>query len=156
MERPAQRRGTNLQLPFASLFQLETREARLPHDTYSSPASWRPLWTLAGLLALGVGIVGIFLPVLPTTPLVLLAAFCFSKGSPMLRRWITGHRTFGPMIADWEATGAIPRMVKYTACGVMLVTFLVCLAMGLPVWVLMAQGTLMLIGAAFVLTRPDR
>lgn len=156
MERPAQRRGTNLQLKFASLFQPETREKPLPHDMYSSHASLRPIWTLAGLLALGVGIVGIFLPVLPTTPLVLLAAFCFSKGSPMLRRWIIRHRTFGPMIADWEATGAIPRMIKYTACGVMSVTFLICLAMGLPVWVLVAQGTLMLVGAAYVLTRPDR
>ncbi|MEC7257498.1 MAG: YbaN family protein, partial [Pseudomonadota bacterium] len=66
----------------------------------------RPLWTLAGLLSLAVGILGIFLPVLPTTPLVLLAAFCFGKGSPRLRAWILEHRRFGPMIADWEATGA--------------------------------------------------
>ena len=117
---------------------------------------FRPLWALAGLVSLALGIIGIFLPVLPTTPLVLLAAFCFGRGSPVLRRWLDNHRTFGPMIADWEATGAIPRPVKLTACGVMAATFTVCLFLGLPVWVLVAQGTLMGIGAAYVLSRPDR
>lgn len=121
-----------------------------------SEAHWRPLWTVAGLVVLALGIIGIFLPVLPTTPLVLLAAFCFGKGSPRLRRWIIDHAHFGPMIEDWEATGAIPRKIKFWACFVMSVTFVVCLFLGLPVWVLVAQGSLMSIGAAYVLTRPDR
>lgn len=116
----------------------------------------RPLWTLAGLLSLALGILGIFLPVLPTTPLVLLAAFCFGKGSPRLRAWILGHRRFGPMIADWEATGAIPRRVKIAACSVMAATFALSWAMGVPGRALIAQGLLMGIGAAYVLTRPDR
>lgn len=124
-------------------------------DPPQTAAGWRPLWALAGLAALGLGIVGIFLPVLPTTPLILLAAFCFSKGSPTLRRWITGHATFGPMISDWESTGAIPRKVKLWAVTVMALTFLFCLAIGLPAWVLIAQAVLMGAGAAFVLTRPD-
>lgn len=124
--------------------------------TVQPATGWRPLWAAAGLLALGLGIIGIFLPVLPTTPLVLLAAFCFGKGSPQLRRWIVAHRTFGPMILDWEATGAIPRRIKIWACTVMAVTFAVCVAMHLPVRVLIAQGVLMSIGAAYVLTRPDR
>ncbi len=128
----------------------------MTNDPSSSVAGWRPLWALAGIVALGLGIVGIFLPVLPTTPLVLLAAFCFGKGSPQLRRWITAHRTFGPMIDDWETTGAIPRKVKISACGIMAVTFAVCVIIALPVWVLVAQGTLMSVGAAYVLTRPDR
>lgn len=114
------------------------------------------LWEAAGIVVLGLAIVGIFLPVLPTTPLVLLAAFCFGKGSPRLRAWIIDHAHFGPMIEDWEATGAIPRKVKIWACSIMALTFGVCLFLGLPVWVLVAQGSLMGIGAAYVLTRPDR
>ncbi len=122
----------------------------------SGPLRLRPLWALAGLISLATGVVGIFLPILPTVPLVLLAAFCFGKGSPRLRRWIIQHSTFGPMIEDWETTGAIPRHIKMSACGVMGATFLVCVYVGLPLWVLICQGSLMTLGAAYVLTRPDR
>lgn len=125
-------------------------------DPDTAPVRLKPLWTAAGGLSLGLGVIGIFLPVLPTTPLVLLAAFCFGKGSPRLRAWILAHRSFGPMIADWEATGAIPRRVKLWACAVMGVTFLASAVLGAPSHVLWAQGVLMGIGAAYVLTRPDR
>ena len=90
-----------------------------PSSEPKGAAQTRPLWAAAGLLSLGLGLVGIFLPVLPTTPLVILAAFCFTRGSPRLRNWITGHGTFGPIIEDWEATGAIPQRVKFWACTVM-------------------------------------
>lgn len=116
----------------------------------------RHAWTLAGLLALALGVVGIFLPVLPTTPLVILAAFCFGKGSPRLRAWLMGHRRFGPAIADWEATGAIPRRVKLWACSVMAITFGLSWALGVPGRVLAVQALAMGIGAAYVLSRPDR
>ena len=67
-------------------------------------ALWqRVLWSLAGTLALATGIVGIFLPLLPTTPFVLLAAFCFSRGSARLEAWLLAHPRWGP--ADC-ATGA--------------------------------------------------
>lgn len=125
------------------------------HQT--APAQrFRLFWTVGGVLSLALGIIGIFLPLLPTTPLVLLAAFCFGKGSPRLRAWIVGHRRFGPMIADWEATGAIPRKVKVWACSVMAVTFAASAAFGVPGRALIAQGLLMGIGAAYVLSRPDR
>lgn len=114
------------------------------------------LWTIAGILVLALGIIGIFLPVLPTTPFVIVAAFCFSKGSPRLRRWLVTHRIFGPMILDWEATGAIPRGVKYMACTMMAGSLLICWLIGLPAKVLIPQAVLMGLGAAYVLTRPDR
>lgn len=116
----------------------------------------RPLWTLAGILSLALGIIGIALPVLPTTPFVLLAALCFGKGSPRLRAWLLSHRRFGPMITDWETTGAIPRRVKLWACAMMALGFAFCAAIGVPGRVLIAQALLMGIGAAYVLTRPDR
>ncbi len=55
-----------------------------------------------GFLFLGLGFIGIFLPLLPTTPFVLLAAGCFAKSSERWYRWLLANRTFGPMIRNWE------------------------------------------------------
>ena len=113
------------------------------------------LWTLAGLASLGVGIVGIVLPLLPTTPLVLLSAFCFGKGSPRLRAWIHDHAHFGPMIADWRERGAITRRAKVAAITAMVATLAISMALGLAP-VLIAIQALCLAGAGtFILTRPD-
>jgi uncharacterized membrane protein YbaN (DUF454 family) len=74
---------------------------------------------LAGLAALATGVIGLFVPLLPTTPLVLLAAFCFSRSSPRLERWLLEHRRFGPMIIDWRTHRAIPLRAKQTAWAMM-------------------------------------
>jgi len=75
----------------------------------------RALWLGAGALALATGVIGIFLPLLPTTPLVLLAAFCFSRGCARCERWLLAHPRLGPMVRDWRATRAIPLRAKQTA-----------------------------------------
>jgi uncharacterized membrane protein YbaN (DUF454 family) len=68
----------------------------------------------AGWLSLTVGAIGIFLPVLPTTPFAILAAFFFSKGSPRLHRWLLDSR-MGPYIRDWRDRRVIPLRAKLTA-----------------------------------------
>jgi uncharacterized membrane protein YbaN (DUF454 family) len=73
------------------------------------------LWTAAGCLALALGIVGAFLPLLPTTPLVLLAAWCFSKGSARFERWLLAHPRFGPVVQGWRAHRVVPRRAKVLA-----------------------------------------
>lgn len=113
------------------------------------------LWTLAGLASLGVGIVGILLPLLPTTPLVLLSAFCFGKGSPRLQAWILDHAHFGPMIADWRENGAIPPRAKRLAVVAMAAAFGISLALGLAPWLLGVQAVCLGGAATFVLTRPS-
>ena len=75
----------------------------------------RGLWTGAGALALVLGLVGIFVPLLPTTPFVLLASFCFVRGSPALHAKLLANRRFGPAIRDWEAGRGIPRRAKRLA-----------------------------------------
>ena len=66
-------------------------------------------------LAIALGALGVVLPLLPTTPFILLAAFCFQKGSDRLHRWLMEHPRFGPLIADWRERGAIPRKAKRNA-----------------------------------------
>jgi uncharacterized protein len=73
------------------------------------------LYITVGWLFLGLGFIGIFLPLLPTTPFVLLAAFCFSRGSTTLHRWLLEQKTFGPMIRDWNQHGIIRLRVKWTS-----------------------------------------
>lgn len=113
------------------------------------------LWTIAGLCALGLGILGIPLPVLPTTPFVLLAAFCFSKGSPRLRHWLITHPRFGQAIADWETKGAIPRRAKWMAGLLMLASLGIALALQLSIVVIALQAFCLACAAAYVLSRPD-
>ncbi|MBI5258043.1 MAG: YbaN family protein [Burkholderiales bacterium] len=72
----------------------------------------RVLWLLAGVASLVTGIVGIFLPLLPTTPFVLLAAFCFTRSSMRCERWLLNHPRFGPMVRDWRANHAVPLRAK--------------------------------------------
>jgi uncharacterized protein len=83
------------------------------------PAWQRVLWLLAGGSSLLLGFVGIFLPLLPTTPFVLLAAFCFSRGSQRCEAWLLNHPRLGPLIRDWRATRAIPLRAKQIAIAMM-------------------------------------
>ena len=83
------------------------------------PMWQRLLWLAAGALSLVAGVVGIFLPLLPTTPFVLLAAFCFSRGSTRCERWLVEHPRFGPMVRQWRAQRAIPLRAKQLAWTMM-------------------------------------
>ena len=67
-------------------------------------------WFFVGLAALGV-----FLPVLPTTPFLLLASSCFLKSSPRWQQWLLNSRLFGPFLRDWEEHRAVRRPVKALA-----------------------------------------
>lgn len=115
----------------------------------------RIFWLMAGFFFTGLGIVGALLPVLPTTVFLLVATACFARSSPRLHGWLIGHPTFGPPIRNWQEHGAISRTSKRLAIGTMVVVFGLSVAFGLSRAALIGQGTLMLVGAAFILTRPD-
>jgi uncharacterized membrane protein YbaN (DUF454 family) len=84
-----------------------------------SPSWLRAAWLLAGALALATGVVGIFLPLLPTTPFVLLAAFCFARGHPRWEAWLLAHPRFGPLVRNWRERHAIPLRAKQLAWTMM-------------------------------------
>lgn len=115
----------------------------------------RWLWLLLAYVALALGIIGIFLPGLPTTPFVLLAAFAAARGSRQLHDWLLAHRVFGPMIRDWQATGAVSRKAKWWAVG----TMALCAAiffLTAPKWWMAAIGTgIMAITGTWLWLRPE-
>lgn len=115
----------------------------------------RALWILGGSVALALGAVGAVLPVVPTTPFVILAAFAFSRGSPRLRKWLVTQRHFGPIIADWEARGTIARRYKVLACALMALAFMASVAAGLSPFVLLVQAICLGAAAFYILTRPS-
>lgn len=113
----------------------------------------RLAWRLAGLLALILGVIGIVLPLLPTVPFMILAAFCFAKGHPAWEARLLADRRFGPHIRAWRQGGSISRRGKAMA----MIAFTLSAGLGLatlamPLALLPAAACLA--GAAFILTRP--
>lgn len=93
------------------------------------PTRFRWAWWLLAYASLGTGIVGIFVPGLPTTVFILVAAWAATRGSETLRRQLLTHPRFGPVIADWERYGAVSRRGKWmatlamAACAVIVLVF---------------------------------
>jgi uncharacterized membrane protein YbaN (DUF454 family) len=75
----------------------------------------RALLWVAGSTALVLGLIGVVLPGLPTTPFILLAAACYAKASPRLHAWLLNHRWFGAMLRDWERDHSLSRRSKTVA-----------------------------------------
>jgi uncharacterized protein len=95
-----------------------------PPDASSRPLSppLRGLLVGAGVLSLVLGIIGIVLPVLPTTPFVLLAAACFARSSQRFHAMLLNNRSFGPLVREWEQYRSIPRRTKLWAITLMSLT----------------------------------
>ena len=79
----------------------------------------RPLWNLGGSVFLALGVLGVPLPVLPTTPFLLLAAACFLRGSPRMHAWMMTNRYFGTYLAEYRAGHGIPMRTKVAAIALL-------------------------------------
>lgn len=114
----------------------------------------RIAWFVVGIAATVCGIAGIFLPLLPATPFLLVAAFAFARSSPSLHRWLVRHPRLGPPLEQWRAHRAIGRRAKALAATTMLATFLGSWLAGLDGALLLVQAGVLAIAGLFVLSRP--
>lgn len=115
----------------------------------------RFLWFIGGWASFGLGFAGAFLPLLPTVPFMLLAAFCFARSSERFHHWLMTHPRFGQAIADWQAHGAIGRRAKQLAMVTVLASLGISLLIGVPGRVVAIQAVALVCVAVFILTRPD-
>lgn len=107
-----------------------------------------------GLLFAAIGAAGIFLPLLPGTVFLILAAACFARSSPKLETWLLDHPLLGPGVRKWRERGAISRKSKLIALSMMAASAIIVMRTGAPDWAKMMTLILIAAGAVFVATRP--
>lgn len=105
--------------------------------------------------SLGFALIGVVLPLVPTTPFVILAAWFASKGSPAFALWLEQHPRFGPAIDQWRRRGAIPLKAKVLAWSMMATSWAMLLFMGASGLVLAISGVFLLAVAGYMLSRPS-
>lgn len=109
---------------------------------------------IAGLFFVALGVVGAFLPVLPTVPFLLLAVFCFARSRPEWAERLYAHPRYGPSLRQWRDRGAVGRKAKLSALAVMAISVAVCWwAIGWP-WAAVVTLTLLCTGT-WLWTRPE-
>lgn len=109
-----------------------------------------------GWIFVALGFAGAFLPVLPTTPFLLLAVACFARSSPRLEAWLMSHPKFGPVLTGWRSKGQIPRRAKLAAVTTMSVSYAIFwFGTSPPFWRATLVAALMIGPAIFVVTRPE-
>ncbi|MET0546869.1 MAG: YbaN family protein [Caulobacterales bacterium] len=114
----------------------------------------RPLYLLAGFISVTLGTVGAFLPLLPSVPFFILAAFCFGRSDPRLERWLLDHSVVGPSIRLWREKGAISRKGKLAASAAFVFSIGMALWLSPMPWSLVAVAV-MLMSGAWIWTRPE-
>ncbi|PLY16000.1 MAG: DUF454 domain-containing protein [Sedimenticola sp.] len=111
---------------------------------------------LLGWSALLAGLTGILLPLIPTTPFLLLSAYFFSRSSPRLHAWLLNQKTFGPIIRQWRSSGTIERSVKIRAIFLVVLSFTLSLVLA-PIGIA-GKGLLLSLGIAlcyFLVSLPE-
>lgn len=114
----------------------------------------RLTWLFVGCLSLSLGALGVALPLLPTTPFILVAAFAFSRSSNRLHNWLVNHDVFGSLIDNWQRYGAISKRAKAVSVASMVVLLAISLAMAGPTVAVILQTVVLGAAALFILTRP--
>ncbi len=108
-----------------------------------------------GVVCVGLGTAGVFLPLLPTTVFLLIALWAFAKGSPEWAERVRNHPRLGPFVRDWEARGAIPRSAKVLALGMMASSVAILWFASRNLILTVAVGGVLLAVSGYIVTRPS-
>jgi uncharacterized protein len=131
-------------------------EPTTPAVTEKGSPRVRFLYKVLGFIFVGLGVLGAFLPILPTTPFLLVALWAFSRSSRRFHHWLYTHPRFGPRLQEWHEHGTVPVKVKVSAISAMVVSMSLMAFVAQAKWyVLVTSGALMLVGATYVLSRPS-
>lgn len=112
------------------------------------------LMTIA-LLSLSLGILGIFIPGLPTTVFILIAAWAASHSSPKMANWLESHRFMGPIICNWRNGGFVSRKTKKSATVSMLFCALIIWLLNVNIWIIVVSNSCMLLVLIWLWLRPE-
>jgi uncharacterized membrane protein YbaN (DUF454 family) len=115
----------------------------------------RVLWLALAGVSLVLGVIGIVLPGLPTTPFILLAAFAAARGSQRLHVWMRNHPRFGKMLRDWEREGAVSRRAKWFATLTMAGSAVIMVVFSPRWWMAAIGSAIMLIVGIWLWLRPE-
>lgn len=129
-----------------------------PAET-AGKASWRlsrPLLIALGWTFVALGFVGIFLPLLPTTPFVLLALWCFARSSKRFHDWLYNHPRFGPLARNWREYGVVPLRAKLLAVTTMALSLGYLIHAGMDWHILAVVGATLTVVATWLVSRPSR
>lgn len=116
----------------------------------------RIIYVTLGLSAVGLGVLGAVLPVLPMTPFLLVALWAFSRSSVRLETWLITHRVFGPRLVAWRTHRAIPLSVKLTSWGSMVTSLSLLVLGGATPIAIVGAAAVMAVGATYIALRPSR
>lgn len=116
----------------------------------------RTVYLAIGFVFVALGVLGAFLPVLPTTPLLLISLWAFSRSSVRLETWLLQHPRFGPRLRAWRADRVIPLPVKLVAWGSMAASLTLMIVVRTSPYAIGGAGLVMAIGALYIATRPSR
>lgn len=129
---------------------------RLRRSFQADSSVLRPLYFVFGIILVALGVIGIFVPLMPTTIFLILAAWCFARSSRRAEAWLLQHRLFGPIIETWRREQAIARRPKIVAVCGMAAGFLIFLIAARPaLWLAVLVAAILGACAAYVITRPE-
>lgn len=111
-------------------------------------------WNVLGFISLGLAYIGVVTPGIPYSPFVVFAAYCFSKGSERMHKWIYNHKLFGPFLTNWGEKRVFPQKMKYFMLA-MMTTSLIIMSFTVPVKGVIYTGIFMLFVAVWAWRYPS-
>ena len=128
---------------------------KTPASTQSGSKTRRGLWLCLAYGCVGLGTAGVVVPLLPTTPFLLLALYAAGRSSPRLRWRLLRHPRYGPSLRAWQRHRAIPVRAKLIACALIAASWLTLWVVGSSPTVMLGVSLLFVIVLSFILSRPS-